>query len=42
MNNVRGQGAAKRMEGMTPTSLVALLEYAKKTQNGYKVVDLVV
>jgi hypothetical protein len=25
------QGAAKRMEGMTPTSVVSLLRYAKRT-----------
>lgn len=30
MDLLVGQGAAKRMEGMTPASLVVLLRYAKR------------
>ncbi|KAH8111651.1 glucose-inhibited division protein A subfamily [Phellopilus nigrolimitatus] len=32
-------GAAKRMEGMTPASLVALLEHAKRTEGVFKIAN---
>ncbi|EJD00295.1 glucose-inhibited division protein A subfamily [Fomitiporia mediterranea MF3/22] len=33
-------GSAKRMEGMTPASLVALLEYAKRTSNVSRLAEI--
>jgi hypothetical protein len=34
------QGAAKRMEGMTPSGIVALLKYARRTRGQVQADDM--